>query len=121
MRELRVYEYSGCSTCGSAISYLKRRNIPFEAIPIVERPPTTAELKRMLAVQKGAIRKLFNTSGQLYREMKLGERLPSMSDAEAIALLAKHGKLVKRPFVLDRTNPEFGLLGFREDEWKKVL
>lgn len=73
----------------------------------------------MLAYLKdngGSIRNLFNTSGLVYKEMKLSEKLPNLSETEALKLLADNGKLVKRPFVIgDDTH----LVGFKEDEWKK--
>jgi arsenate reductase (glutaredoxin) len=114
---IKVYEYEGCSTCRKALKFLDARGVNFEKAAIVETPPSKAELKRMLGFA-GDIRKLFNTSGLVYREMKLGARLPAMSEDEALTLLSKHGKLVKRPFVLleDR-----GLLGFKEDEWLKAF
>lgn len=110
---VKVYEYEGCSTCRKALKFLDSRKVAYEAVPIVETPPSKAELKAMLKFS-GELRRLFNTSGVLYREMGVGEKLKAMSEADALALLAKHGKLVKRPFVLleDR-----GLLGFKEDEW----
>lgn len=66
----------------------------------------------------GDRKKLFNTSGLVYKEMKLSEKLPALSDEQALQLLAKNGKLVKRPFVL---GDSWGLVGFREEDWKKVL
>ncbi len=117
MAKLRVYEYSNCSTCKSALKFLEKKKIAFEAIPIVDQPPTVAELKKMLAFYDGKIGKLFNTSGVQYREMKLGEKLPTMSESEALTLLSKNGKLVKRPFLL---GSDVGLVGFKEDEWKKL-
>lgn len=118
MSKLRVYQYDGCSTCKNALKFLTAKKAAFESIPIVEKPPTLAELKKMLAYYDGKLGKLFNTSGQVYREMKLGEKLSSMSESEALALLAKNGKLVKRPFVL---GDGFGFVGFKEDEWKKKI
>ena len=118
MAKLRVYEYSGCSTCKKALKFLTGKKVPFEAVPIVEHPPSVAELKKMLAHYDGKIGKLFNTSGLLYREMKLGEKLPKMSEAEALKLLAAHGKLVKRPFALGSGK---GRVGFKEDEWKDFV
>lgn len=118
MKKLRVYEYSGCSTCKKALKFLEAKKTAYEAIPIVEQPPTLAELKKMLELYEGKIGKLFNTSGLLYREMKLGEKLKTMSEKDALALLAKHGKLVKRPFLLAGAK---GAVGFKEDEWKKLI
>ncbi len=114
---VRVYEYEKCSTCRQALKFLDARKIAYEAVPIVETPPTLAELKTMLKYA-GDIRRLFNTSGVVYREMGLGDKLKTMSEAEALALLAKHGKLVKRPFVLLKDR---GLLGFKEEEWKAAF
>ena len=115
---VRIYEYSKCSTCRKELKFLDNRNVAYEKVPIVETPPTKAELKKMLALQGGNLKKLFNTSGEVYRAMKIGERLPSMSESEALELLASNGKLIKRPFALagDR-----GLVGFNEDEWKKLI
>jgi Spx/MgsR family transcriptional regulator len=114
---VRVYEYAKCSTCRQALKFLDARKIAYEAVPIVETPPTMAELKTMLKYT-GDLRRLFNTSGVVYREMGLGEKLKKMSEAEALALLAGHGKLVKRPFVLLKDR---GLLGFKEEEWKAAF
>lgn len=115
-KTVRVYGYANCSTCKNALKFLEKKKIPHEAVPIVDQPPTMAELKRMLAHYDGKIGKLFNTSGLQYREMKLGEKLSKMSESEALALLAKNGKLVKRPFALTR---EKGRVGFKEAEWYK--
>lgn len=114
---VRVYQYEKCSTCRQALKFLDARKTPYEAVPIVDRPPTISELEAMLSFV-GDIRRLFNTSGLVYREMRLGEKLKTMSQKDALTLLSKNGKLVKRPFVLlsDR-----GLLGFKEDEWKKAF
>lgn len=119
MSSVKVYEYAGCSTCKKALKYLDSNHVSYQAVPIVEKPPTKVELKEMLTYVKsegGEIKKLFNTSGVLYKEMKISEKLSGMSEAEALDLLAKHGKLIKRPFVLGKG---FGLLGFKEDQWDK--
>jgi Spx/MgsR family transcriptional regulator len=118
MKKLRVYEYAKCSTCRNALKFLDRRSIPYEKIPIVDTPPTKAELRRMLIAQGGNIRKLFNTSGEAYRAMGIGSKIDSMSEAEALDLLASNGKLIKRPFLLGET---VGMVGFREVDWKKAL
>ena len=115
---VRIYEYSKCSTCRKALKFLDNRNVAYEKVPIVETPPTKGELKKMLALQGGNLKKLFNTSGEVYRAMKIGERLPSMSESEALELLASNGKLIKRPFALAGDK---GLVGFNEDEWKKLI
>lgn len=72
----------------------------------------------MLANYDGNIRKLFNTSGLQYRELNMKERLPSMTEQEAIELLASNGMLIKRPFLLDG---ERGIVGFKEADWQGFL
>jgi arsenate reductase len=118
MKKIRVYEYANCSTCKKALKFLDQKKVSYERVPIVDQPPTLAELKAMLAHQNGDLKKLFNTSGQLYRELGVSEKLPKMSEADALKLLSQHGKLVKRPFVLTGDD---GLVGFKEDEWKKAF
>jgi Spx/MgsR family transcriptional regulator len=86
-------------------------------IDITEQPPTKIELKKMLAHYDGEIKKLFNTSDVVYREMKLKDRLADLTVKEAIQMLSENGKLVKRPFLLTATS---GVVGFKEDEWKKL-
>lgn len=113
----RVYEYEKCSTCRQALKFLDARKIGYQRVPIVDQPPTMAELKAMLGYT-GDLRKLFNTSGVVYRELGVGEKLKTMSEAEALKLLASNGRLVKRPFVLLKGR---GLLGFKEDEWKAAF
>ncbi len=115
MKKWKVYEYGGCSTCKKALKFLEAKKIPYEKVDITTEPPTGAELRTMLA-HVGEVRKLFNTSGLVYKEMKLAEKLPGMDEKEALALLAQNGRLVKRPFVL---GAGFGMVGFKEDEWKK--
>ena len=114
---LRVYAYAGCDTCRKALTFLAEHKVAHEVVPIREQPPTPAELRAMLR-HVGELRRLFNTSGQDYRAMKLGERLPSMSEEEALALLAANGNLVKRPFALTKTA---GVVGFKPDEWERLL
>lgn len=114
---VKVYSYAKCSTCRKALKFLEARGVPYEAAPIVETPPTKAELKEMLK-RVGALKRLFNTSGELYRELKLSEKLPKLSEDAALELLARHGKLVKRPFALAG---EAGLVGFDEAEWARAF
>jgi Spx/MgsR family transcriptional regulator len=115
---VRVYEYAKCSTCRKALSFLDSKKVAYAKIPIVEQPPTVAELGAMLKILGGDLKRMFNTSGELYREMGVAEKLKTMSTDAAIKLLAKNGKLVKRPFVLAG---ERGLVGFKEEEWKVVF
>jgi arsenate reductase len=116
MKKVRIYEYAKCSTCRKALSFLDNHKIPYDKVPIVDTPPTKTELIKMLAIQGGNIKKLFNTSGELYREMKIGAKINSMSESDAIELLASNGKLIRRPFVLWADD---GLVGFKEMNGKK--
>ena len=115
---IKVYEYAKCSTCRKALKFLDARRIAYEKVPIVERPPSAAELSAMLELQGGDLRRLFNTSGELYRELGLSAKLKTMAVGAALSLLARHGKLVKRPFVLAGGK---GLVGFNEPEWRRVF
>ncbi|MDH3974084.1 MAG: arsenate reductase family protein [Deltaproteobacteria bacterium] len=118
MNKIKVYEYNKCSTCRKAIKFLDAHNIPYETLPIVEQAPTKKELHKMLTFYGGDITKLFNTSGVVYREMGLGKKIKSMDTNEAIHLLSSRGKLVKRPFMISEL---FGLVGFKEEEWRENL
>lgn len=119
---IKVFEYANCSTCKKALKFLEAKKIAFERIPIVDRPPSVAELKTMLVYLKangGDLKNLFNTSGVQYRELGMAEKLKNgLSEKEAIDLLSKNGKLIKRPFLL---TSKTGLVGFKEEDWKKAL
>lgn len=118
MAAIKMYMYKGCGTCKKASRWLNEQGIAFNEIPIREQPPTVAELKRMLKAQEGALRKLFNTSGGDYKAMNMKEVLGTMSDDEALLLLAKHGNLVKRPFVVSK---DVMLVGFKEAVWAEAF
>jgi Spx/MgsR family transcriptional regulator len=117
MAKMKVYLYEKCDGCRKAKKYLDSKKVAYEAVPIAERPPSRKELETMLA-RVGDLKRLFNTSGKEYRSRGLSKKLPTMPKGEALALLAKNGMLVKRPFVL---TGKTGLLGFKPDEWKKVF
>ncbi len=115
---LKVYTYAACSTCRAATRWLRDHGFAFQEVPIRETPPTPAELRKVLRTRGGAVRRLFNTSGRDYREQQLGEKLPALSDAEALAMLAGNGNLVKRPVLL---GDGVALAGFDEAEWRAAL
>ena len=114
MSGTKVYTLKNCDSCRAAVKWLKARGLAFEEKPIRETPPTQAELRAMLAVFEGDRRRLLNTAGRDYRELKLAEALPAMSDDQVLQLLAGNGNLVKRPFLL---GPGVGLVGFDEAVW----
>lgn len=115
---LKVYSYSGCGTCRKALKWLDARKAPYTLMAIRETPPTSAELKKMLAVYGGEVRKLFNTSGLDYKALNMKDKLPNLSSDEALALLSKNGNLVKRPFVLTENG---GVVGFDDAVWAKAI
>ena len=115
---IRLYQYPKCSTCRKALKWLAENGIEAESIDISQQRPTREELRKMLGYMDGNIRKLFNTSGLQYRELKLKDKLPGMSDEKAIDLLAGNGMLVKRPFLL---TDKGGTVGFREDVWRELV
>ena len=116
--QLTVYTYAQCDTCRKAVKWLKEQGIAFEERPIRQTPPTVNELRAVLVANGSVLRKLFNTSGRDYREQKLGETLPKMSEAAALKLLSDNGNLVKRPFVV---GSNVGLVGFDPKVWAEYL
>jgi len=117
-RMLKVYGYQKCSTCRDAQKWLDARGILYQTMAIRETPPTAAELKTLLDAMGGDLRKIFNTSGMDYRALGLKDRLPTMGEKEAIALLEGNGNLVKRPFVIGDGK---ALVGFKKEVWEKAL
>jgi arsenate reductase len=97
---LKIYTLANCDTCRRAVKWLCARGVAFEERAIREAPPTVKELRAMLAAHGGEVRKLFNIAGRDYREQKLGEKLPALSETAALTLLAGNGNLVKRPFAI---------------------
>ena len=115
---LKVYEYKGCGTCKKALKFLDSHEISYKKIPIRETPPSSTEIKKMLKYLDGDMKKLFNTSGQDYRQMNIKDKLPKLSEKQVIDLLTKNGNLVKRPFVLAK---DWGTVGFKEPVWEEQL
>lgn len=114
---IRYYAYQRCSTCRNAQKWLDEHQVEYQEIAIREQTPSIEELRSMYQA-KGKIKALFNTSGMDYRALGLKDKLPKMTDEEALELLTTNGMLVKRPFVIgDGTH----LLGFKEAEWEAAL
>ena len=111
-------EYPKCSTCKKAKKWLDERGVSYDDRHIVEDNPSADELRGWQQASGLPVRRFFNTSGMLYREMQLKDKLPAMSDDEMFALLATNGMLVKRPLVVDGDTV---LVGFREKEWESAL
>lgn len=107
--------YSKWSTCKKAKDWLIKNNIDFAERPIKEENPNENELKSWIEKSGLVIRKFFNTSGKLYKDLKVKEKLTHMSDEEQIKLLSTDGMLVKRPLLIGN---DIVLVGFKEDEWE---
>ncbi len=110
--------YNRCSTCKKAEKWLDSHGVSYDKRPIKEQNPTAAELKAWIKKSGLPAKRFFNTSGMLYREMELKDKLPKMSEDEMVAVLATDGMLVKRPLlVTDKTV----LIGFKEAEWEGLI
>lgn len=110
--------YPKCSTCQKAKKWLDAHEVVYEQRHIKEENPTVEELRAWQKKSGLPIRKFFNTSGILYREMELKEKLDTMSEAEKYELLASDGMLVKRPLLV---TDDTVLAGFREKEWEAEM
>ena len=111
-------EYPKCSTCKKAKQWLEEHNITFEDRNIKEQNPAKEELKEWHEKSGLDIKRFFNTSGMLYKEMKLKDRLPELSLEEKYSLLSTDGMLVKRPVLIT----EKGIAtGFKPEEWEKLF
>ena len=107
-------EYPKCSTCRKAKKYLEENQVDFIDRHIVEERPTEDELTKWIQMSGLPVKKFFNTSGKLYKEMGLKDKLAQMPETDQIKLLASDGMLVKRPFLIEENRV---LVGFKEAEW----
>ena len=115
---IQFIEYPKCSTCKKAKKWLEEHQIEFQDRDITKETPTKEELRNYLKISQYPIKKFFNTSGNLYKEFSLKEKLDAMSEEEKLELLSQHGMLIKRPLVV---SDSFILVGFREKEWNELL
>ncbi len=111
-------EYPKCSTCQKAKKWLLENQLEFEDRHIIEDNPSKEELKAWYEKSGLPLKRFFNTSGMKYKELKLKDRLPDMSEEEQLELLASDGMLVKRPVLV---GDDFVLTGFKEKEWTEKL
>ena len=105
-------QYPKCSTCRKAKNWLDEHNIEYESRHIAE------EIEKWYEKSGLPLKRFFNTSGMVYRENKIKDKLPDMSEAEQFELLATNGMLVKRPIVV---GDDFVLVGFKVKEWEEKL
>ena len=110
--------YERCSTCKKAQKWLDTKGVDYVIRPIKEKNPTAKELAAWIKKSGKETRKFFNTSGQLYRELGLKDKLKDMSNDEMIELLASDGMLVKRPLLITDNDV---LVGFKEAEWEETV
>ena len=115
---MQLLQYQKCSTCQNAVAWLRKHNISYEDRPIKEQNPTREELTEWYHKSGLPLKRFFNTSGNLYKDLQLKDKLPNMSEEEQLALLATDGMLVKRPLVVGE---DFVLTGFKEQEWAEKL
>ena len=110
--------YAKCTTCQKAKKWLDANGTEYTERSIKAQNPTVEELKAWHQRSGLPLKKFFNTSGLLYKDMKLKDRLPGMSEEEQYELLATDGMLVKRPLLVGE---DFVLVGFKETEWEDKL
>jgi arsenate reductase len=114
---LIVYQYAKCSTCRDALKWLRARGYEIETIEVFDHPPTVEQLRELVGQSGLPIRRFFNTSGEVYKEMNLKDKLPGMSEEEMLKLLSSNGRLIKRPVITDgkRTTT-----GFKKPELEPI-
>ena len=117
MTPITVLCYKKCTTCQKALKWLDAQGIAYTERPIKEENPSQEELEDWYKRSGLPLKRFFNTSGNLYKDMKLKDKLPQMSEEEQLALLATDGMLVKRPIIVTDTKV---LVGFKESEWEKL-
>lgn len=110
--------YPKCTTCKKAQKWLDEHGIEYDLRHIKEENPSEEELREWHAKSGLPLKRFFNTSSMLYKEMKLKDKLPEMSEDEQFKLLASNGLLVKRPIII---NGDFVITGFKEKEWEEHL
>ena len=115
---VKVYCYPKCSTCKKALKFLNEQMVDYKLIDIKEDNPDKKTIKKAAKASGLPLRKFFNTSGNLYKEMGLSAKLPAMSEDEILELLASDGMLVKRPLLI---SDDYVLVGFKEDQWKEII
>ena len=111
-------QYPKCSTCRKAKNWLDEHNIEYESRHIIEDNPSAEELRKWWEISDLPLKRFFNTSGMKYRELKLKDKLPDMSEDEQLDLLATDGMLVKRPVLVA---DDLVLVGFKVKEWEEKL
>ncbi len=115
--ETTVLCYPACGTCKKALKWLADNNISYSYRPIKEQNPTAAELSEWIKLSHLPVSKFFNTSGKLYKEFNMKDKVKVLSEAELIEMLASDGLLVKRPLLVKGNKV---LVGFKQEEWETL-
>lgn len=118
--KVTLYAYDSCDTCRKARKWLDAHEVAYEAVPIVERPPSASELRELITLSGLPAKKWFNTSGQSYRALiaELGKaRVEALTPDEIVERLSRDGKLIKRPVLVANDKV---LVGFREDAYAEL-
>jgi arsenate reductase len=115
---LTLYHYPGCSTCKKAIRWLTTHAIAFTPVDLVATPPEATVLRQILKQTGSPVQKLFNTSGQMYREGNYKTALHTLSESEALSALSTHGKLIRRPLLVGKS---VCLIGFQEAAYQAAF
>ncbi len=114
---IQFYGYKRCSTCRKGEKLLEELNVEFEFIDITTNPPSRDELQKIFDNSEEDIKKFFNTSGVVYREEKMKDKVKTMSESEKLDALAANGKLMKRPLVTDGSKVT---VGFKEEVFREI-
>ena len=114
----KLYCYSRCTTCKKAVKWLEENGIDYEYKHIVEETPSKEDIKKYYKESGLPLKRFFNTSGNVYKELNLKEKLAEMSEDEQFELLASNGMVLKRPLLVGK---DFVLVGFKEAEWVEKL
>jgi arsenate reductase (glutaredoxin) len=117
MSKLKVYQYPKCGTCRNAVKWLQNEGHELELQNIFEQPPEKEELADLIDKSGLELKKFFNTSGEVYKEMNLKDKLPGLSDEEKIKLLSSNGRLIKRPIVTDGSKVT---VGFKVEQYQEA-
>lgn len=115
---VKLYMYKGCDSCRKGKKWLQVKGVEFEEVAVREQAPSKSELREALQFHEMNLRRLFNVSGGDYREMDLKEKLPKMSEDEALELLQSNGNLVKRPFL---ATDKGCTTGFDPEVWEELV
>ena len=112
---MKFFSYNKCGTCRKAKKILDAYKLSYDEIDITETPPPKSVLKK--AIKSRGMKKLFNTSGEQYKKLRIKDKIGAMTEAQAIELLSNNGRLVKRPIAVDGNRIT---VGFNEIEYKEV-